>query len=342
MPAVPLVSVILPVHNGEATLRQALESLLRQTLEDFEIVGIDDGSTDGTGAILAEFARADRRVRPVRQEKRGEGLNQALIRGCAAAGGRYLARMDADDISFPDRLEKQVRFLQAHPAIAVLGAAMQCMDGRGPLPHVPRQPAGVREIRATLPRHNCISHPTVMMRREIYDAIGGYRRAFRHAEDYDLWLRIAERHDLCNLEEPVLFYRLHPGQLTFARIPQQALYTLAARTAARRRREGGADPAEGREAITRADLVEMGVSEEAIDRGILEAYIDRGNFLAGLGLLDQASSLAEELERLPLGVSAHRRMLADLSWLRGKIDLAKRRWMRSLVWTACACLRRPS
>ena len=86
----------------------------------------------------------------------------------------------------------------------------------------------------------------------------------------------------------------------------------------------------------------MGVGEEVIDRGILEAYIDRGNFLAGLGLLDQASSLAEELERLPLGVSAHRRMLADLSWLRGKIDLAKRRWMRSLVWTACACLRRPS
>src|SRR5207237_7493623 len=121
----PRVSVLLPVWNGEAFLEQAMESILRQTLSSFELIVIDDGSTDRTAAIADEFASRDDRVRVLRRPH--EGLSATLNAGIAAARGEYVARMDADDISVPDRLQKQVAYLDAHPGSVALGTWIEVL-----------------------------------------------------------------------------------------------------------------------------------------------------------------------------------------------------------------------
>src|SRR5207237_10277673 len=125
----PRVSVLLPVWNGEAFLEQAMESILRQTLSSFELIVIDDGSTDRSAAIAEEFASRDPRMRVLRRPH--EGLSAALNAGIAAARGEYVARMDADDISAPDRLRKQVAYLDAHPACVAVGAWSDVVDEAG-------------------------------------------------------------------------------------------------------------------------------------------------------------------------------------------------------------------
>ncbi len=342
MPGAPLVSVVMPVHDGEVHLRQAIDSILRQTFPDFEIIVLDDASTDGTASILADCARADSRVRLLKRERRGAGLTIALGQACAETRGLYIARMDADDVAFPERLETQVRFLSSRPGVAVLGAAMRFLGPSGPIPRILRHPEGVAEVRAMLTRANCIAHPTVLMRRDAYAAAGGYRPAFLHAEDYDLWLRIAERSDLCNLAEPLLDYRVHEGQISFAHVSQQVTYALAARAAARIRRAGGEDPAEGKQSISRRDLLDMGESEATIDETILDSFVYRCDLMAGLGFEEQALRTLDELERQPLGGAAARRRPAEIGWLRGKIDLRGSLWLRGFGRLARACLARPS
>ncbi len=342
VPAAPRVSVVMIVRDGETYLREAIDSILRQTLDDFELIIFDDGSSDGTAALLQETARADPRIRALREERPGVGLSAALRRACAGARGIYIARMDADDVSLPDRLDRQVRFLEVHPEVAVVGSAMRCMNGSRLLADVLRYPEEAADIGATLPRVNCIAHPTVMMRREVYAAVGGYRRPFLHAEDYDLWLRIAERHDLRNLPDPLLHYRFHEGQVTATCIPEQVIHTLGAQAAARMRRSGRTDPAEGRERIGRRDLLDMGLNEAAIDEAIVRAYAHRCDLALGLGLAGQATRIVEEMERLTLAGAAGRRLAAELAWLRGKIALRAGRWLPGAGWIARACLRRPA
>ena len=315
------VSVVMPVYNGERTLRAAADSILTQSFADFEFLIVDDASTDDTAAILDGYARRDARVRLLRQERRGPCLSAALRIGCAAAAGRFIARMDADDVAFADRLERQVRFLDEHPEIAVVGGALQYLGAGGPLPRFLRHPTSPEAVRDALQEYNCIAHPTAVIRRDVYEAVGGFRRVFMHAEEYDLWLRIAERHPLANLSDPVLYYRLHPGQISFAQIGEQVIYTLGARAAARRRRSGGADPFEGREAITRADLLTLGLTESGIDAAIIDRYVTWGSFLAGLGALEDAQLLAAEMRRLPLAGAARRRLAAEADWLSGKVSV---------------------
>jgi len=330
------------VRDGEAYLREAIDSILRQTFDDFELIILDDGSSDGTAALIQENARADPRIRALREERPGVGLSAALRRACAGARGTYIARMDADDVSLPDRLERQVRFLEVHLEVAVVGSAMRCMNGSRLLADVLRYPEEAAEIAAALPRVNCIAHPTVMMRREVYAATGGYRRPFRHAEDYDLWLRIAERHDLRNLPAPLLHYRFHEGQVTASCIPEQVIHTLGAQVSARRRRAREADPVEGRERIGRQDLLEMGLIDREIDRAILKGYFYRCDLVLGLGLAGQATRIVEEMERLTLVGSMTRRRAAEVAWLRGTIAFRAGRWLRGAGWIARACLRRPT
>lgn len=324
----PAVSVVMPVHNGERHLRAAADSILSQSFADFEFLIVDDGSKDGTAAILEEYARRDARVRLLRQERRGPCLSVALRIGCAAARGRLIARMDADDVAFADRLERQVGFLDGRPEIAVVGGALQYLGDEGPLPRFLRHPTSPDAVRDALPRYNCIAHPTAVLRRDVYDAVGGYRRAFMHGEEYDLWLRIADRHALANLPDPVLYYRLHQGQISFMHLGEQVIYALGAQAAARWRRQAGADPFEGREAIARDDLLTLGCTQEAIDVAIIDRYVTWGNFLAGLGALEDAQRLAAEMRRLPLAGVARRRLAAEADWLSGKVSIRQGRTAR--------------
>ena len=261
-----LISVLLPVRNAAPYLEAALDSLRRQTLADFEVVAIDDGSTDGSPAILARCAAADPRFKIHRQEPRG--LVAALNRGLELAGGRYLARMDADDVAWPDRFAAQAAFLAGNEAIALVGGAFQEIDevGRpGAIRTMPTEPAA---IRAELMQRNVIAHPTVMARRAALVAAGGYRAAFIAAEDYDLWLRLSEVADLANLPDVVLSHRLHRATVSIDQVAQQILSEYAAREAARRRRLGEADPTVGWDRVTRERLVGLGLDPALLDRRI--------------------------------------------------------------------------
>lgn len=193
----PSVSVVLAVYNGLPWLPESLASLRRQTFTDFEVVLIDDGSTDGTAAVLAETASADARFRIITQANRG--LVASLNRGIAEARGSLIARIDSDDIAEPGRLEAQVEFMRAHPKVAVVGSAIRIIDQDGVPGKRLGYPCKPSDVAADMARGCALAHSAVMMRRDVVQAVGGYRESFRHAEDYDLWLRLAEKHELANL-----------------------------------------------------------------------------------------------------------------------------------------------
>ena len=260
----PRVSVVMSVYNTAQYLTYAIDSVLKQSFEDLELIVIDDGSTDRTPTILRQYRGSDGRIRHVRQNRLG--FVESLNLGCQLAEGEYIARMDGDDISYLNRIEKQVSFLDKTPTVAVVGGAMSCIDEDGePTGLVLRHATQDRAIKKTLlSGSSCIAHPTVMMRRDAIRAVKGYRKAFLHAEDYDLWLRMAERYDLANLPDILLSYRIHPNQVSFRRVEQQVLSTVAAQAAAKLRRSTGLDPLDKIQRVTRAMLIKLGVSALAI------------------------------------------------------------------------------
>jgi hypothetical protein len=223
------ISVLMPVYNGAAHLADALDSILAQTFRDYELLVVDDGSTDATGAILAERARIDPRIRVVRNAT-NIGVIGALNQGIAQARGGYIARMDADDISLPGRLGRQKAFLDAHSNVGVCGAWVHKIGPLGGATE--RYPTADADIRCGLLFRNVLAHPAVTIRRSLFDEFGlGYDPAYPHAEDYALWLRAAEQARLANLPEVLLHYRMHEQQIgSRARAEQE-------QTSARLRRE---------------------------------------------------------------------------------------------------------
>ena len=208
----PKVSVLLPVWDGEAFLEQALESILQQTLTSFELIVIDDGSTDRTAAIAEEFASRDTRVRVLRFPH--EGLAATLNAGIAAARGEYVARMDADDISVPDRLKKQVAYLDAHPACVAVGAWIEVIDEAGRHLGLKTYVSTHDEIStALLHGASAIAHPTIVVRRVALRAAGGYDGRRYPSEDLDLWFCLCQRGKLANLGETLLQHRRHKAAI---------------------------------------------------------------------------------------------------------------------------------
>jgi len=271
MPSPP-ISVVMPVNNGQAFLDEAVCSIRAQTFQDFELIVVDDGSRDATPEILRHHAVVDRRIRIVTQSQ--AGVVAALNNGIAASGGPYLARMDADDVTKPDRLARQLDILARHPNVAAIGSGYDVIDRAGRVRRQVTMPIDPEVIRTTLDRTNCMAHSTVLMRRDAVIAAGGYRGAFRHCEDYDLWLRLVEHHDLLNVDEPLLLYREHPGQLTWRNLEQRILSELGAHISASHRRRGRPDPAD-RSALISADVLrELGMSDTDIRAQIVRRALN--------------------------------------------------------------------
>lgn len=204
----PSVSVLMPVFNADRYLADAIDSVLAQTFGDFEFMILDDGSSDGSLEIIERYAARDSRIRVISRENRG--LVESLNELARAAGGQYLARMDADDICFRDRFEKQVAYLDAHPDCVVVGgwAIMVDEDCR---PIVPLKPPldhdGIDS--GNLSGRTSFIHPSVLIRRSAFLQAGLYDLRYPHAEDKELWLRMAEIGRLANLPEYCLRYRVH-------------------------------------------------------------------------------------------------------------------------------------
>lgn len=256
--AAPDVTVLMPVRNGLRFLEPAIASILAQRAENFEFIICDDGSTDDTPHVLQRYASQDSRLRVFSLP--AVGLVAALNRGMHEARAAWVARMDADDVAWPDRLSAQLAKAAQHPTAAAIGSAWRVIDqhGRpGAIVHPPTEPPA---IAARLLEHNCLAHPTMLLRKQAVIDAGGYREAFRQAEDYDLWLRLSERHPLYALSQPLLDYREHAGQVSQQGLEQRIFAELGALVAARARRRGDADPGDGASTIDRAWLTSAGVS----------------------------------------------------------------------------------
>ena len=189
----PPLSVLLPVRNGEAFLQQALDSLQAQTFSAFEVLAVDDGSRDGTGEILRRASNSDPRIRVFRQEPLG--IVSALERGRAFARGRYLARMDADDVSLPHRFEAQMRQMAEEPGLTAVGAGVRYFPRKRVKEGARRYEAWINSLRShdEMVRDlfvECpLPHPTLLMRADLLGLVGGYR-ARGWPEDYDLIFRL--------------------------------------------------------------------------------------------------------------------------------------------------------
>jgi glycosyltransferase involved in cell wall biosynthesis len=270
MPDIPLVSVVMSVFNGERFLREAVESILSQTFRDLEFIIINDGSTDGTAAILDSYVRSDSRVRVFEQGNKGNA--ESWNRGCSLARGNYIARMDADDVSLNDRLVRQIEFLEKNPNVGVAGSAVELIDATGRT--LCRETRAVEdyEIRRRLLDYCVFAHSTVIFRREAFMSVGGYRKFFVGAIDYDFFLRIAESWKLANLPEVLLKYRIHPGQVCSSRFRQLCLSSLAAQAFAAARRDGKPEPVISAERATPEVLARLGVDQATQHRLFFQFY----------------------------------------------------------------------
>jgi glycosyltransferase involved in cell wall biosynthesis len=220
------VSVLMAVHNGEKYLRQAVESILKQTYSDFEFVIVDDGSGDNTVAILDEYAARDSRMVLARNDV-NMGLARSLNRGLDLARGDYIARMDADDVNLPGRFAAQISFLEDHPDIGLVGTAAYFIDSRdsvGQLVQYPQSHDLLCWIMCFF--ENPVIHPSVMARRKIIKDLGGYDEACSTSQDYDLWSRMAARTKLANIQEAYLYLRKHEESISHTRHQMQQEFSL--------------------------------------------------------------------------------------------------------------------
>ena len=216
-PTAPLVSVVLPVYNAARYLRLAVNSILTQTWRDFELIAVDDGSTDSSKAILESFAAQDPRVIVI--SRPNTGIVGALNDGIARARGEFIARMDGDDEAAPTRLAAQVARLRAEPRLVALGSAVTFMDAAGhPVKNFARPLEHAAIERALLSGDGgAMIHPAVTFRARAVREIGGYRQHANYVEDLDLFLRLAEIGTLANLPTSELRYRVHPASINFTK-----------------------------------------------------------------------------------------------------------------------------
>ena len=201
----PEITVLTPVYNGERYLAQAIQSILEQTFENFELLIIDDGSTDRTSEIIKQFS--DPRIRAVNNET-NIGLIGTLNRGIKLANGRYIARMDCDDWSAPDRLSKQWMFMEKHPEVGICGSWVKTIrDTEGELWEYPTSNA---DIRCRMLFSSMLAHPSVMIRKAMLTENHlEYAAGYIYAEDYELWSRCMDYFNLANLPESLYNYRIH-------------------------------------------------------------------------------------------------------------------------------------
>lgn len=236
----PAVSVLIPVRNCASYLDEALESLAAQTFTDFEIVVVDNGSSDGTRDILRAWARREPRLRAFRLRR--PGLARSLNYAASKARAPLLARLDGDDIAAPGRLAAQVRAMRARPALGLLGSGAEMIDSLGrPIGALDR-PTADAAVRRFLRAGCAFVHSSVIMRRETFLAAGGYRKGLNVAEDYDLWLRMAEHCEIANLPDRLVSYRVHVGSATARKPVRQAVAVACVTAAAEARRLGRPEP----------------------------------------------------------------------------------------------------
>jgi glycosyltransferase involved in cell wall biosynthesis len=218
----PKISIVMSVYNGERYLREAIEGILNQTFGDFEFLIVNDASNDDSPGIMRGYG--DARIKILDNEE-NIGLTRSLNKAIEVARGEYIARQDADDVSLPKRLEEQLRYLKQNPEVAVLGTSIYIIDENGKI-------SGRRDVAEgpsqNLFRGSWFAHGSVMFRRDVIRAAGGYNELFRYCQDYELWLRLARDHPIRGLPQVLYKLRYHTGNVQFTMKDEAASYHLLA------------------------------------------------------------------------------------------------------------------
>ena len=219
----PKISVIMSVYNGEKYLREAIESIFNQTFTDFEFIIVNDGSADGSLDIIRSYD--DDRIRLIDNEQ-NIGLTKSLNKALRFAEGEYIARQDADDVSLPNRLERQVNYLEKHPETAVLGTSVYLINENGKT--IAKTIALARPTLKDLHKGNQFTHGSVIFKKHVIAELGGYNESLKYVQDYELWLRIAKNYRIGNLREPLYKLRYHTTKLGTATGQIYPLYHILA------------------------------------------------------------------------------------------------------------------
>lgn len=203
----PEISVILPAYNVEKWIFQSINSILSQTFKDFELILINDGSYDNTEKIIKSFK--DKRIKYFKNKK-NIGLIKSLNNGIKFSKGKFIARMDGDDICHPDRLKKQINFLKKNPLIDVLGTGILILDSKNKIKKKKIFPQTNNLIKIIMPMYCCICHASVMFKKSLFEEIGFYEENAKHIEDYKLWLKAYENNKIFfNIKELLYYVRIH-------------------------------------------------------------------------------------------------------------------------------------
>ncbi|MBU1160254.1 MAG: glycosyltransferase [Patescibacteria group bacterium] len=202
----PKITVLMPVYNCEKYLNEAIDSILNQTFKDFEFLIINDGSIDKSLEIIKKYK--DNRIKIINNEK-NLGIVKTLNRGLKLASGKYIARMDADDISMPERFEKQIEFLEKNTDIVLVGTAFNVINENGKLIEKRILPTSPEEIKKKLIKANILCHPSVMFIKKICSQIGLYDENWQYVEDYDFYFRVANKFKMANLKQVLFSWRVN-------------------------------------------------------------------------------------------------------------------------------------
>lgn len=308
------IEVLIPAYNVAATVREAVDSIRSQTLRDIRIIIVDDGSTDETPAKLADLAREDARISII--SKANGGIVEALNEGLKQCRAEFIARFDADDVSYPDRLERQLAHLDAHPECVAVGGAVAHMNEKGePLPGLPQSGDPMLADAAKAPAlEPYIIHPFLMVRRAAIEAVGGYRYV-PNSEDSDLFWRLMQQGSLVNLPNVLGRYRVHTASISSSIVSGRvmAIGSQLGALSARRRRAG---------------------KEDILFDAALPGALRAANTLEGM--LDVAAPLLEQDERQHLRIAAAAKLMelsryrpyeldrGDCAFVRAALPLARR------------------
>ena len=211
----PKVSVLLPVYNCEKYLAETLNSLVCQTYDNFEVIAIDDGSTDGSLAVLRHYAGFDDRIKVFEQSNKG--LVNTLNKAASLATGKLFARIDGDDLATPMRLELQVREMILHPECVLLGSSFDVVDEGSEFLYHDAVPTLQDDIKLAMYYRNPLAHGSIMMRRKAFEAAGGYSTDCDPTEDYELWMRMIKIGEVHALPNSLFRWRINPNGITSTR-----------------------------------------------------------------------------------------------------------------------------
>jgi glycosyltransferase involved in cell wall biosynthesis len=335
----PALSVIMTAYNAEPFVAESVRSIQAQTTRDWELIVVNDASSDLTGALLDDLARQDDRIRVLHRQQ--SGRSQALNLALAHARADLVANLDADDLATPDRLALQADYLRQHPEVAVVGGAVQYIRERELTPVIDPSIQQPQEVKRWLPRACCITHSTVMMRKQAVLGAGGYRDGYPPSEDYDLWLRLSDGHALANLPQVLVQYRVHGSQLSGARLRPMALSTLLARLAAQARQQGRPEP-DVAQSDAAAVLRQAGVDDATIELTVLRLAMARSDLLQRLGLSRASADLMWTATDQVTPTLGRRRILTELDWHHAYCAWRDRR-LGTMAWRlTVAALRQPS